>query len=220
MIPLITTIASTVLSIATKVGPIVSSFVGPLVAKLPSICETIGKVAKVFGYVAQIFGLLNKDEDALTLGAKVKQEGTRGMMEGESMEDYFKYLRKEVELDKEKLAKMTEEDKIGCQVVGTSMIAGAISEKMGVKLSPDFVAFMAKMDMTAVQLENYVKSFSKNDLYSMDYLTKFLEGKLNDSQLAKVYNIVEAVERAIEPELDDEAILAKIEDMKNAVQNN
>ena len=116
-------------------------------------------MAKVVVDVAQAFGILNPDEDALTLGAKVKQEGTRGRMDGESMEDYFNYLREEVELDKEKLDNMTDEEKVACQVVGTAMTSEAISEKMGVKLSPEFVASMAKMEMSAVQLEAYVKSF-------------------------------------------------------------
>ena len=109
MIAIISSIISAVSSIATTVGPALSTFATTLVAKLPSIIETIVKVAKVVVDVALAFGLLNPDEDALTLGAKVKQEGTRGRMDGESMEDYFNYLREEVELDKEKLDNMTDE---------------------------------------------------------------------------------------------------------------
>ena len=218
MIAIISSIISAVSSIATTVGPALSTFATTLVAKLPSIIETIVKVAKVVVDVAQTFGLLNPDEDALTLGAKVKQEGTRGRMDGESMEDYFNYLREEVELDKEKLDNMTDEEKVACQVVGTAMTSEAISEKMGVKLSPEFVASMAKMEMSAVQLEAYVKSFCKNGIDSMDYLIRFLNGKLSDSDLVQVYNIVESVEKVIDPTLDENALQSKIEDMKSAIQ--
>ena len=121
MIAIISSIISAVSSIATTVGPAVSVFAKTLVEELPSIIETIVKVAKVVVDVAQTFGLLNPDEDALTLGAKVKQEGTRGRMDGESMEDYFNYLREEDELDKDKLDNMTDEEKVACEVVGTAM---------------------------------------------------------------------------------------------------
>ena len=218
MIAILGTIISVVSSIATTVGPALSTFATTLVAKLPSIIETIVKVAKVVVDVAQAFGLLNPDEDALTLGAKVKQEGTRGRMDGESMEDYFNYLREEVELDKEKLDNMTDEEKVACQVVGTAMTSEAISEKMGVKLSPEFVASMAKMEMSPVQFEAYVKSFCKNGIDSMDYLIRFLNGKLSDSDLVQVYNIVESVEKVIDPTLDENALQSKIEDMKSAIQ--
>ena len=219
MIAIINSIISAVSSIAATVGPALSTFATTLVAKLPSIIETIVKVAKVVVDVAQAFGILNPDEDALTLGAKVKQEGTRGRMDGESMEDYFNYLREEVELDKDKLDNMTDEEKVACQVVGTAMTSEAISEKMGVKLSPEFVASMAKIEMSAVQLEAYVKSFCKNGIDSMDYLTRFLNGKLSDSDLVQVYNIVESVEKAIDPTLDDNALQSKIEDMKSAIES-
>ena len=218
MIPFIASIISAVSSLATTVGPVVSSFASTLVAKLPTIATTIVKVASVIVNVAQTFGLLNPGEDALTLGAKIGQEGTRGRMDGESMEDYFKYLREEVELDKERLESMSEEEKIECQVVGTAMTSEAISEKTGVKLSPDFIAAMSKMEMTAAQLEAYVKAFSKQGTDSMDYLTKFLDGKLSDSALVEVYNIVDSVEKALDPSLDDNALQAKIDDMKNAIQ--
>ena len=218
MIAIISSIISAASSIAATVGPALSTFATTLVAKLPSIIETIVKVAKVVVDVAQAFGLLKPDEDALTLGAKVKQEGTRGRMDGESMEDYFNYLREEVELDKEKLDNMTDEEKVACQVVGTAMTSEAISEKMGVKLSPEFVASMAKMEMSAVQLEAYVKSFCKNGIDSMDYLIRFLNGKLSDSDLVQVYNIVESVEKVIDPTLDENALQSKIEDMKSAIQ--
>ena len=218
MIALISSIISAVSSIAATVGPAVSAFATTLVAKLPTIVETIVKVAKVVVQVAEVLGILSPGEDALTLGAKVKQEGTRGRMEGESMEEYFDYLRNEVELDKEMLANMTEEEKIECQVVGTAMTSEAISEKMGVQLSPEFIASMAKMEMSAIQLENYVKSFSEKNIDSMDYLTKFLEGKLSDSDLAQIYEIVESVEMSIDPNLDDNALQSKIDDMKIAIQ--
>ena len=218
MIAVISSIISAVSSIAATVGPAVSAFATTLVAKLPTIVETIVKVAKVVVQVAEVLGILSPGEDALTLGAKVKQEGTRGRMEGESMEEYFDYLRNEVELDKEMLANMTEEEKIECQVVGTAMTSEAISEKMGVQLSPEFIASMAKMEMSAIQLENYVKSFSEKNIDSMDYLTKFLEGKLSDSDLAQIYEIVESVEMSIDPNLDDNALQSKIDDMKIAIQ--
>lgn len=218
MISIISAIISAVSSISATVGPAVSTFATTLVTKLPTIAETIVKVAKVVVNVAQVFGLLSPEEDALTLGAKVNQEGTRERMEGESLEDYFNYLRNEVELDKERLANMTEEEKIECQVVGTAMASMAISEKMGVQLSPEFIASMSKMEMSAIQLENYVKSFSNNIIDSMDYLTKFLEGKLSDSDLAQIYEIVESVETYIEPGLDDNALQSKIDDMKIAIK--
>lgn len=220
MIPLITTIASAVTTLAANVGPAVSAFAKALATTLPIIKDVVVKVANVFTVVGRWLDCFGPDDDVLTTAVKAGQEGTRERVEGESMEDYFKYLREEVELDKEKLANMTEEEKTEYRIVGTSMVVENIVEKTGVKFSPEFIAFMAKMEMSANQLDGYVKNFSKEGIGSMDDLTKFLGGKLPDSQLVRVYNIVESVEKTIDPGMDDNALNEKIDDMKKAVQSN
>lgn len=220
MIPLITTIASAVTTLAANVGPAVRAFAKALATTLPIVKDVVVKVADVFTTVARRFDYLGPNDDVLTTAVKASQEGTRERVEGESMEDYFKYLREEVELDKEILANMTEEEKTEYRIVGTSMVVENIVEKMGVKFTPDFIAFMAKMEMTANQLEGYVKNFSKEGIGSMDDLTKFLVGKLPDSQLVRIYNIVESVEKTIDPDMDDNALNEKIDDMKKVAQSN
>lgn len=220
MIPLITTIATAVTTLMTNVGPAVSAFAKTLMTTLPIIKNVVVKVANVLTAVARSLDLFVPDEDVLTTAVKAGQEGTRERLEGESMEDYFKYLREEVKLDKEKLANMTDEEKTEYQIVGTSMVVESILEKTGVKFSPEFIAFMAKMEMSANQLEGYIKNFSKEGIDSMDYLTKFLDGKLPDSQLVRIYKIVESVEKTIDSDIDDNALNAKIDDMKKVAQSN
>ena len=71
MIAIISSVISAVSSIAATVGPALSTFATTLVAKLPSIIETIVKVAKVVVDVAQAFGILNLRLESIIIKSRI-----------------------------------------------------------------------------------------------------------------------------------------------------
>lgn len=210
-------------SLLSSLGPVVTKVASTLLTKLPEIVEVALNVSKIISAVvqsvAEIQGLSPHGEDVEELGFKSMQEGTRAKMEDESMEEYLNYLRKEISVDKEKFMAMSNEDKLKCNVMGTGILSQAISEKNDLEISGDFLLDMQKMKMTGEQLAKYIDAFSEKGIGSLDELTQYLRGELNDKESDKIEVIIKAVEKASNPSLSDGEILLKMDDMKQAIDD-
>lgn len=218
MIPFIGPIISAITSFVSTIGPAVARVATVLVTKLPEITRTIVSVAKIIVTVADALGLKNMMEPE-ELGAKMTQEGTRKRMDNESMEDYMAYLKKEVELDRERLLKMSDLEKVEMNAIGIGAIAQSIQEKTGVEISGDFIVDAYNMKLTADEITAFIKNFEKNELSSMDLLGKFLEGKLDQKDLKDVMDVVLGTEKELNPNDSNAEIMVKIEELKEAIQN-
>lgn len=203
------------------VGPVISKFASELVTKLPRAIELAVEVldvtSSVLKTVAEILAILKPDDDLEELGKKSLQDGTRPKMEDESMEDYFEYLRKEVQLDAERWKNMTAEEELNVKIAGTSMVTAAIAEKEKVTISPDFVLALKDIDMSANQLLEYIKSFKDNDIDSLDSLMDYLRGELSGDENKELHDIVKDTERRLHPDFTNGEILKEIDDMKEKI---
>lgn len=209
-------------TLISTLGPVVTKVASSLLTKLPEIVEVALKVSKVISSVvqsvAEIQGLSPHGEDVEELGFKAMQEGTRAKMEDESMEDYLNYLRNEVSVDKTKFQALSEEDKLKCNVMGTGMLSQSISEKSGLEISGDFLLDMQKMKMSGEQLSKYIETFSENGVDSLDELTQYLRGELNDRESAKIEAIIKSIEKTSNPSLSDGEVLLRMDAMKEAIE--
>lgn len=209
-------------TLISTLGPVVTKVASSLLTKLPEIVEVALKVSKVISSVvqsvAEIQGLSPHGEDVEELGFKAMQEGTRAKMEDESMEDYLNYLRNEVSVDKTKFQALSEEDKLKCNVMGTGMLSQSISEKSGLEISGDFLLDMQKMKMSGEQLSKYIETFSEKGVDSLDELTQYLRGELNDRESAKIEAIIKSIEKTSNPSLSDGEVLLKMDAMKEAIE--
>lgn len=209
-------------TLISTLGPVVTKVASSLLTKLPEIVEVALKVSKVISSVvqsvAEIQGLSPHGEDVEELGFKAMQEGTRAKMEDESMEDYLNYLRNEVSVDKTKFQALSEEDKLKCNVMGTGMLSQSISEKSGLEISGDFLLDMQKMKMSGEQLSKYIETFSEKGVDSLDELTQYLRGELNDKESAKIEAIIKSIEKTSNPSLSDGEVLLRMDAMKEAIE--
>lgn len=209
-------------TLISTLGPVVTKVASSLLTKLPEIVEVALKVSKVISSVvqsvAEIQGLSPHGEDVEELGFKAMQEGTRAKMEDESMEDYLNYLRNEVSADKTKFQALSEEDKLKCNVMGTGMLSQSISEKSGLEISGDFLLDMQKMKMSGEQLSKYIETFSEKGVDSLDELTQYLRGELNDRESAKIEAIIKSIEKTSNPSLSDGEVLLRMDAMKEAIE--
>lgn len=206
----------------SSLGPVVTKVASTLLTKLPEIVEVALNVSKVISAVvqkvAEIQGLSPHGEDVEELGYKTMQEGTRAKMEDESMDDYLNYLRNEVSVNKEKFQALSDEDKLKCNVMGTGMLSQSLSEKNGLDISGDFLLDMQKMKMAGEQLSKYIDAFSEKGIDSLDELTQYLRGELNDKESDKIETIIKSVEKTSNPSLSDGDVLLKMDDMKSAIE--
>lgn len=210
------TIISGLTSLVSTIGPVVAKIATTIVTKLPEIATTIMKVAEVISEVATILGLTNHETPEV-IGAKMQQEGTRGRLDDESMEEYLDYLREEIKLDKEKFLSMSDEERVKSTAIGIGALSQTIDEKFGVKMSGDFIVDMNKMQMTAREIASYVQHFESKGIESMDSLTDFLKGKLSDEDKRQVYDVITKVENELSPRATQADVNDKIETMKDAI---
>lgn len=116
-----------------------------LADKYPSLEEyahMIDKAAEIMGDVLYVLGISADPADEL--GVKAAQ-AEKTAAEFDSIEEYIAYLKNDIELDKERMANMSEEERIAYTITGMAIEAGAIGEKLGVEIPAEAVTLVASI---------------------------------------------------------------------------
>lgn len=200
------------------VGPVIATVADVLVNKLPVAIETakvvIGTISFVVSKVCEILDIAPPDEKADELGAKAMQEGTRPKMEEETTQEYLDYLRNDVKLDQEKYARMSDNEKLACGALGTTMLAKSIEEKTGVELPPEFLTTIAKARLRYEQVEKFIRAFSENGIDSMGEFTRYISNDMSETDASRVGTIVKESIKELSPEMSEAEIQREIVEMK------
>lgn len=188
-----------------------------VIAQIPNI--DFGKIIPIVGDiiqgVAKILGI-KTEEDPAILGAKVQQCDKDLEDFDNDVDSYIQYLREEVKLDKEKFDKMTEEEKLGCKVVGMSLETKAIEEKIGdIEISPECLAMLAKINNEGIRIEakelvGIINVLKSEGITNLNDVVEFFEGKgesdriktgdalekaLGEGATDKIYEVQDAVRK-------------------------
>ena len=222
---IIGTVGSFILGCASKIGPAIAGIAKGVVGIVSKIQEvgTISNISKVIGFIgkvvhaiAELLGI-KSEEDPEILGAKAEQsEKTIDEFDGDA-EAYIKYLKEEVELDKQKFDQMTPEEKLSCKAVGLSLETKAVENKLGgVKITPESLAILGKIYMSgnaeidAKKLLSVIESLKAAGITNMNDVVDYLEGKGNSDRV----RTGEVLKEAIGEGADD-----KINQIKDAVRD-
>ena len=207
-------------AVAPVIGQALSTVATFVATKLPTILSVaatcVSAISTIVTSVGEMLKIAPPGEQPADLGAKTMQEGVRPRQEGELTQEYLDYLRT-VPLDKEKFDKMTPEEKLGCEVVGDAMLAGAIGENTGVELSGDFIMALPKLNMGAQAVYNLIKSFSDNGINNMSQFNDYLAGDIaNEETAMKVGDAVKSAISTTSPEMSSSDIQHEIIAMRQA----
>lgn len=224
----ISMVGAYITGVAAKVGPFVSKFAEvfmSVIAKIPKIdLETVKSVIDVACNIIHsvcVFLGINSEENPAVLGAKAEQaERTLSDFDNDT-EAYIKYLKDEIELDKEKFEKMSTEEKMGCKSIGLALETKAVEEKIGgIKMSPEYVATLAKIQMgselliSAKDLIDLITGLKNAGITNMNDVTDYLKGKGESDRIKTGIALKEAVSK-----LDNVRNSEKyVEEMKQAVR--
>ena len=215
--PLIGGIVSTV---APVIGSALSTAATFIATKLPAILSVaatcVSAISTIVTSVGEMLKIAPPGEQPAELGAKTLQEGVRPRRDGELTQEYLEYLRT-IPLDADKFKEMSEEEKLGCEVVGDTMLADAIREKTGVELSSDFLIAIPKINLEAQTVYNLIKAFSNNGINSMGQFNDYLAGDIANEEIAM--KVVDAVKSAISstfPEMTSSEIQHEVIAMRQA----
>ena len=220
MLGIISVIGDWISNTIVKVGPVIGATVSALVTKLPNIIISakivVDTISTVVSKVAESLGIAPKDENPEELGAKAIQDGTRPKMNTETTQEYLDYLRKDVQLDREKYEKMSVEEKVACNALGATMVSKSIEEKTGVELPPEFLMTVYKSKLRFEQVERFINTFADRGISSMGDFTKYITNDLSEGQAEKVGRIIKDSIKELSPTMTEEEIMQKVVDMKRS----
>jgi hypothetical protein len=202
-------------AIAT-VGPAIANTASALIAKLPSI-TTLINIADIISSVANIMSVLNANENVDEIGAK-SLISDKKPEDFDSTEQYIQHLRENVEFDKEKFDNFSDEKKLVCKTLGTTIATKGIAEKLGESVSTDdlmgFWIEAEKQGFNGNEVKSLLDNFKKNDL---DFnLTGYLKGDLSVLESKNYLNSIADAFRNTNLDISDNEILDKISELKNS----
>jgi hypothetical protein len=220
MFGIISAVCGFVSGALSTVGSFLCSAATALVTKLPAMIEAakpiVSAIANIVTGVSALLSLSSADEDMEELGAKTMQEGTRPKGDTESTAEYLDYIRHEVELDRSKFDAMTPEQKMGCSIIGSTMLAKNIEEKVGVQLTPQFMYSVGKANVKPEIVHSMIENFSSKGEISMEPVAQYLSNELSEERNAEIAGVIKESIAQVSPSLTPDEINQEIVDMKRA----
>jgi len=214
-------VVSAVSTVASTIGPVVAGIAKTVVTALPKLLNienlvTVIKIAAdVISGISKVLNLSPENENPEELGAKTMQEDTRPQRPNETTEEYLGYLR-EVPLDKEKYAKMSETEKMAASAIGTGMLMKNIDEKYHVAVTPEFIAAVHKTDINYAQAAKLILAFQKNKVESTKDFADYMGNELGADKVANVSTSVREALKEMNPEATESDINKEVISMKQA----
>ena len=140
---------------------------------------------RIISSFAELFCGKPKEETPEELGEKALQSDKKPE-DFASTEEYIKHLRNDIQLDREKMAKLTPDERLERQALGTSIYMKQIEDQFETKLPPRFFETIGKLEMSAPELKTYMDSFKSNGLSDMGKMSDYLKGKLEPKEVPQV----------------------------------
>lgn len=217
----ISVVGSFISGVTSSIGTAISGFAKSafgIIAKLPipglEIVNIISIAAKIIHAVVDFLGI-KSEEDPEVLGAKAEQSDKSLEDFDNDVEAYIKYLKEEVELDKEKFDKMTPEEKMGCKAIGMALETKAVEEKIGgIEISPECLATLTKIqsagiNIDAKELVGVIQVLKEAGVTNLNDVVEFLDGKGSSDRIKTGEALISAL---------GDGATAKILDLQDAVR--
>ena len=218
----VSTVAASIAPIITTVGGALHKAITVVAAKLPPFLETVGKIANVVGTVAEILGLKKPGQDSPEeLGMKAEQSDKKPEDFDNDYEAYINYLHNEVELDKEKLGKLTPEEKAVHSIVGSAIYCEGARQKFGVdEINPELIVYAAKIGLSAKEVMEVVKELKENGFGTQKECMDYLKGDRVEPEIAqKVQNSVKKAMMSADPSLNEDEATGKLVNLIKDIRN-
>ena len=196
--------------VAPVIGSALSTAATFIATKLPEMLQVattcVSTISTIVTSVGEMLKIAPPEEQPAELGAKIMQENVRSKREGELTQEYLDYLRT-VPFDEGRFDKMSEEEKLGCEVVGDVMLADSIRETTNVDLPGEFLMTLTKINMEV----------EKSGISSMGQFNDYLSGDIINEEVAeKVDGAVKSAISATSPEMSITDIQHEIIAMRQA----
>ena len=125
-------------------------------------------------------GLTEEQEQPEEIGMKAEQADKKPE-DFDSIEEYIKYLREEIEIDKEKMEKLSEEEKAAYATVGSAILVQGIEEKYKMQLPAEFWCTVVDKKMSNEQVQGLIETFKENGLKDMKDFSDYMNDQSIES---------------------------------------
>ena len=207
------------------VGALGSTFCTSLAAGITAlgvgdVIAVIMAVAKVVSWIAEKLGLTTEEEQPEDLGMKAEQADKKPE-DFDSIEEYIKYLREEVEIDKEKMEKLSQEERAKYAAVGSAILVQGIEEKYKMQLPAEFWCTVYDRKMDEEQIKCLIDTFKEKGVTDMKDLDDYLNNRKIESGTPRSEisdTIIEAIKKQ-NPGISQEDIDAAFDKMMTEHQD-
>lgn len=207
------------------VGALGSTFCTSLAAGITAlgvgdVIAVVMAVAKVVSWIAEKLGLTTEDEQPEDLGMKAEQADKKPE-DFDSIEEYIKYLREEVEIDKEKMEKLSQEERAKYAAVGSAILVQGIEEKYKMQLPAEFWCTVVDRKMDEEQIKCLIDTFKEKGVTDMKDLDDYLNNRKIESGTPRSEisdTIIEAIKKQ-NPGISQEDIDAAFDKMMTEHQD-
>lgn len=207
------------------VGALGSTFCTSLAAGITAlgvgdVIAVIMAVAKVVSWIAEKLGLTTEDEQPEDLGMKAEQADKKPE-DFDSIEEYIKYPREEVEIDKEKMEKLSQEERAKYAAVGSAILVQGIEEKYKMQLPAEFWCTVVDRKMDEEQIKCLIDTFKEKGVTDMKDLDDYLNNRKIESGTPRSEisdTIIEAIKKQ-NPGISQEDIDAAFDKMMTEHQD-
>lgn len=215
---LCSSIGGALFSGAGGIAALAASIIMPGVG-LPEIIFGIGIIAEIVSKIAEALGLKDKDETPEELGLKA-EAADKKPEDFDSIEAYIQYLRNDIQIDKEKLENLKDEDKVKYAAIGTAITIKGIEEKYGIEAPGEFWKTAADLKLSGEETKQYIETFKQNGITNMKDMSDYIKGVAPESgtKPGVVSDSIMAALKQNNPELSEEELAAKFNSL--TVQDN
>lgn len=142
---------------------------------LPEILLGVEIISAIVSEIAELLGLKDKEETPEELGMKAEISDKKPE-DFDSIENYIEYLRNDVQVDRDKLESLSDEDKAKYAAVGTAINIKGIEEKYGIEATGEFWKTVAGLELTGEETKQYIESFKQNGITDMKDMSDYIRG--------------------------------------------
>ena len=210
----ISAVGSFISGVASTIGTTMSGFAKSafnIIAKLPipgiNLDNVISIAGKIVHAVVEFLGI-KSEQDSEVLGAKAEQSDKKLEDFDNDVEAYIKYLKEEVELDKERFDKLSPEERLGCKAIGMTLETKAIEEKIGgIDISPECLATLTKIqlsgiDIDAEKLVSIVQLLKAEGITNLNDVAEYLDGKGQSDRMKTGETLIVALGEGADEKID------------------
>lgn len=214
------TAAATIGTVCGSIGGAIMTTVGSLGAGLLKLGEMVKPIFEFITKICTIIGIKPAGEDPMELAMKAEKSGEKPE-DYDSVEAYIEHLRKDIELDKEEINKLTDSEKAMYSAIGCGLYVKNIEERYNMKVTPGFLVSASKAvnsgAMTGEQMKNTMDAMKERGVKNAESFSNYMDGKANmEEQMAVYDSLKEALHREF-PDLSEAELNIKTSHIKDFV---